>query len=70
MPPVTSLLIAVGRDDRDGILMALNRCVEDATPPLTILATCGPELDALRRDIEIDRMLDVLYDGARPPRER
>jgi hypothetical protein len=40
--------------------------VDDATPPLTILATCRTELDALRGDTEIDRMLDVLYDGARP----
>jgi len=70
VPPITSLMIAVARDDRDGIRMALGRCVDDATPPLTILATCRTELDALREDAEIDRMLDVLYDGARPPRER
>jgi serine/threonine protein kinase len=42
--------------------------VADETPPLTIQSTTGAELDELRDDPEIDRLLDELYDGARPDR--
>jgi hypothetical protein len=27
----------------------------------------GPGLETFRRDPEVDRLLDTIYDGARPP---
>ena len=40
--------------------------IDDEAPLSTLQSGCGPELDALRTDAEIDRLLDQLYDGAWP----
>ena len=64
--PASTSVIAVALNDLDRVRAELRRCIDDETPPLTVMATCGTNLDALRYDPEIDRLLDVLYDGARP----
>jgi tetratricopeptide (TPR) repeat protein len=64
--PSSPLVIAVALNDLDRVRAEIRRCIEDETPPLTVMATSRAGLDALRGDPEIDRLLDVLYDGARP----
>ncbi len=46
---------------------ALEACVTDRPAPLSIKSTCGPWLDAYRRDGEIDRLLESLYNGTPEP---
>ena len=64
--PSAPLLIAVALNDLDRVRAEIRRCIEDETPPLTVMATSRAALDALRGDPEIDGLLDILYDGARP----
>ena len=64
--PATSLPIEVTLGDLDGVRTALRACVADQTPPLTVQVLSGVRLDALRSDADIDRLLDRIYDGARP----
>jgi hypothetical protein len=56
----------VALHDVDAVRESLRACIADEAPLLTLQAWSGPELDALRTDPEIDRLLDQLYDGARP----
>ena len=65
--PAASLAIHVALQDVGAVRAALGACIDDETPPLTLQCTSGPELDALRTDPEINRLLDQLYNGARPP---
>jgi tetratricopeptide (TPR) repeat protein len=64
--PVAVLTIAVALRDLDGVRDALRACIADETPSLTIQSGCGVNLDAMRTDAEVDRLLDQLHDGARP----
>jgi hypothetical protein len=66
--PAAVLMIHVGLQDIESTRRVLEACLDDETPPLSIQSTAGPLLDAMRGDTEIDRLLDVLYDGARPRR--
>ena len=66
--PTGALMIHVGLQDIESTRRALQACLDDEAPPLSIQSTAGPLLDAMRGDTEIDRLLDVLYDGARPRR--
>jgi hypothetical protein len=66
MPPFAPLCIHVGLGDVEGVRSALEACIADQTPPLSIQVSCGPWLDQFRGDPRIDRALDRLYDGARP----
>ena len=66
--PAAVLTLAVALHDMDGVRSALRACIADETPPLTVQCVCGANLDAMRGDAEIDRLLDELYDGARPRR--
>jgi adenylate cyclase len=64
--PTAPLAIQVALHDVDAVRESLRACIADEAPLLTLQAWSGPELDALRTDPEIDRLLDQLYDGARP----
>jgi len=64
--PMAALTIHVMMGSLDLVKLSLRACVDDATPPLILRAILGRELDAMRSDAEIDRLLDELYDGARP----
>jgi TolB-like protein len=59
--PVTELQAAIGLKDRAAIRAALHSCVIDRTAPLTLLATCGPWLAALRHERDINGLLSRLY---------
>ena len=62
--PSAPLLIAVDLNDLDRVRAEILRCIEDETPPLTVVAASRAVLDALRGAPEIDGLLDVLFDGA------
>jgi TolB-like protein len=66
--PFGPLTINVGLDDESEIRRLLEACVADRTPPLSIAATCGPFLDAYRKDREINRLIDTIFDA--PPESR
>jgi hypothetical protein len=58
------MIIQAALGDVQATRRGLKACIEDSTPPLSIQCSGGPVLDAMRGDPEIDRLLDVLYDGA------
>ena len=64
--PVAQLAVFLGLQDVTAIRGALEACVADATPVQQLRTVCGPFLDQFRGDPQIDRLLDRLYDGARP----
>jgi eukaryotic-like serine/threonine-protein kinase len=64
--PVAPLAAFVGLADVVAVREALQACIDDVTPPQPIRTLCGPFLDDLRSDVEIDRLLGRLYDGAHP----
>ena len=64
---ITVLAIQVSLGDVDAIRDALRACVVDDAAAVTVQMLAGPALDAMRGDVEIDRLLDVIYEGARPP---
>jgi serine/threonine-protein kinase len=66
--PVARLSVQLGLGDVNGIRRALAACVDGGAAPFSVVATTRLLMDAYRGDPEIDRLLDVLHDGARPPR--
>ena len=64
--PVAQLTVSTGLGDVAAIRSALEACLADATPAQPVRTVCGPFLDEFRTDREIGRLLDQLYDGARP----
>jgi serine/threonine-protein kinase len=65
--PVARLSAALGLRDRTGIRAALAACSNGGAAPFSVIATNRWLLDTHRDDPEIDRLLDHLLDGARPP---
>jgi serine/threonine-protein kinase len=61
--PAAGLTIAVALGDAGAVREALEGCVADQTPPLTIQVACPVTLDAMRSDPEIDRLVRILYDN-------
>jgi serine/threonine protein kinase/tetratricopeptide (TPR) repeat protein len=59
--PVGELCVSTGLKDIDGIRASLQTCMLDKTAWLTVACTCGPWLDQLRTDPEVDRLLNQLY---------
>ena len=59
-------MIHVGLQDVEAVRRSLQACLDDETPTLSIQVASRQLLDGMRDDPEIDRLLDVLYDGARP----
>ncbi|HSL22742.1 MAG TPA: protein kinase [Vicinamibacterales bacterium] len=66
--PVARLSVQLGLKDVAGIRAALAACVDGGTAPFSVVSTNRWLLDTYRHDAEIDRLLDRLHDGARPPR--
>jgi serine/threonine-protein kinase len=64
--PLTQLSVSLGLREVVGIRTALAACVADQTPVQPLRTVCGPFLDQFRNDREIDRLLTLMYDGARP----
>jgi hypothetical protein len=65
--PVARLSACLGLRDGPGIRAALAACSDGGAAPFSVVATNRWLLDTHRDDPEIDRLLDQLHDGARPP---
>jgi serine/threonine protein kinase len=66
IPRACDVIIATGRDDVPGLRRALRACTEEQTTWLTVRMGPGPSLEGFRSDPEVDALLNVIYDGARP----
>jgi serine/threonine-protein kinase len=67
IPRASDVIVATGRADIAALRRALTACIEEETTWLTVRMGPGPGLETFRRDPEVDRLLDTIYDGARPP---
>ena len=67
IPRPCDVIIAVGRHDVPGLRRALQKCVDEQSNWLTVRMGPGPGLESFRSDAEINRLLDKIYDDARPP---
>lgn len=65
--PSARLSVQLGLGDVPGIRAALAACVDGGAAPLSVASTSRHFVDSYRHDPEIDRLLDRLHDGARPP---
>ena len=61
VPAWTSLCIYAGLNDLLAVRRTLAQVVAEQTPPFSLRACCGPNLDAFRSDPEVDRMLFEFY---------
>jgi serine/threonine protein kinase len=61
IPAFAPLTVITGLGDLPAIRQALSATVAETAPPLTLRATAGHFLEALRSDPEIDRLLLELY---------
>lgn len=59
--------MSLGLGDIAGVRTWLTACVDGGASPFSVVATSRLLVDKYRGDPEIDRLLDRLYDGARPP---
>ena len=64
--PAAPLSVSLGLGDVAGIRHWLAACVDGGAAPFSVVATSRLLADNYRSDPEIDRLLDRLYDGARP----
>jgi TolB-like protein/tRNA A-37 threonylcarbamoyl transferase component Bud32/Tfp pilus assembly protein PilF len=64
--PAARLSVSLGLGDLGGIRTWLAACVDGGAAPFSVVATSRLLADNYRSDPEIDRLLDRLYDGARP----
>ena len=64
--PVSRVAFAMGRGDGAMIRRALEDCLADHTPFVSLRIICGPSLDAWRTDVGLDELLLRLGDGVRP----
>ncbi len=65
--PAARLSVALGLGDLAAIRSSLAACADGGAAPFGVVATNRLQLDALRGDADIDRLLDRLLDGVRPP---
>jgi serine/threonine protein kinase/Tfp pilus assembly protein PilF len=65
--PAARLSVHLGLGDIAAIRAALTACVDGGAAPLSVASTSRRLVDEYRSDPEIDRLLDRLNDGARPP---
>jgi hypothetical protein len=61
VPAFSTLSIHVGLGDVAAVRLGLRTALAEATPPMSLSATSGQFLEALRSDPEIDRLLFDLY---------
>jgi tetratricopeptide (TPR) repeat protein len=64
--PFAPLAIHVGLRDVDAVRNALETCIAEQTPVLSVRMTCGAFLEEFREDAPTDLLLDRLHDGAKP----
>jgi serine/threonine protein kinase/Flp pilus assembly protein TadD len=64
--PFALLPALLGLREINAIRGTLKSCLQDATPPVSLRAVCGPFLDDFRYDADIQDLLEQLYDGAHP----
>jgi serine/threonine protein kinase/tetratricopeptide (TPR) repeat protein len=64
--PAARLSVYLGLDDLAGIRNSLAACIDGGAAPLSVASTGRLLIDPLRGDTEIDRLLDLLHDGAHP----
>jgi hypothetical protein len=65
--PVARLSLHLGLRDAGGVRAWLAACADGGAAPFSTIATNRWLLDGYRGDPEMDRLLDRLHDGARPP---
>ena len=65
--PVARLSLALGMRDTSAVRRWLGDCADGGAAPFSVVATNRWLLEMHRGDAEIDRLLDRLHDGARPP---
>ena len=65
--PAARLSVSLGLGDVAGVRAWLAACVDGGAAPFSVVATSRVLADSYRDDPEVDRLLDRLYDGARPP---
>jgi serine/threonine protein kinase len=68
--PAARLSVHLGLKDVAGVRTALAACVDGGATPFSVISTSRLLIDDYRSDPEIDRLLDRLHDGARPPSDR
>lgn len=66
IPRACDVIIATGRHDVPALRRALQACIDESTTWITVRMGPGPHLETFRSDPEVDALLDVIYDGARP----
>src|SRR3954463_590643 len=62
IPHACDVILATGRADVPGLHRALQGCIDEETTWLTVRMGPGPSLETFRRDPEVDRLLDTIYD--------
>jgi Tfp pilus assembly protein PilF len=64
--PAARLVMQLALEDGPGVRSSLAACVAGGAAPFSVVATSRWLLDRWRGDVEMDRLLDDLHDGARP----
>ena len=64
--PFALLPALLGLREITAIRGTLKSCLQDAAPPVSLRAVCGPFLDDFRYDADIQELLEQLNDGALP----
>jgi serine/threonine protein kinase/tetratricopeptide (TPR) repeat protein len=65
--PSALVYLAIGLRDGARLRRGLEECLADHVPFMHLRAANGPSLDAWRTDVAIDKLLEQIGDGVRPP---
>jgi eukaryotic-like serine/threonine-protein kinase len=65
--PAARLSLHLGLRDLPAVRASLAACVDGGAAPFSVISTGRWLLDGYRGDEEVDRLLDLLHDGGRPP---
>jgi hypothetical protein len=63
IPRACDAMIAIGRNDADGVRKALEACLDEQANWFTVRMGAGPQLEAFRSDPAIEPLIDRLYDA-------
>ena len=66
IPRACDVILAVGKNDVVALRRALQACIDEKTTWLTVRMGPGPSLETFRSDPEVNRLLDQIYDHAKP----
>jgi serine/threonine-protein kinase len=67
--PAARLSVQLALKNTDGVREALAACVDGGAAPFSVIATTRILIEPYRSDPTIAKLVDRLYDGARPPTE-